>query len=280
MDERTPSPRAGPGVRCGEMPPRTSRSNRSGEPIWPPFSINSRPSRRGASECNRVSETPGARVPAWLNAQPPSACTARLDESPPATPTRRTRGAMVSTFASSRPQAAATSSGADPPSRTGIVCAIAPRPRSSISTQVRAAASSAAGRPTIASASIATHSLKVVGAREGRDDADTNYRLARGLLEQHPDLVGLYKIGGGADGVARAIREGRRDTRMVFVAHGLTPDTRALLIDGTLDAVINQHPHTMLLNCVRIFTNLRESRSATSGVEPVRISIMLRENLP
>ena len=67
---------------------------------------------------------------------------------------------------------------------------------------------------------------------------------------------------------------------MVFVAHGLTPDTRALLIDGTLDAVINQHPHTMVLNCVRIFTNLREGRSATSGVEPVRISIVLRENLP
>jgi LacI family transcriptional regulator len=122
--------------------------------------------------------------------------------------------------------------------------------------------------------------LEVVGVREGRDDADTNYRLARGLLEQHPGLVGLYNIGGGAEGVGRAIRERRREARMVFVAHGLTPDTRALLIDGTLDAVINQHPHTMVLNCVRIFTNLRDGRSATSGVEPVRISIVLRENLP
>jgi len=122
--------------------------------------------------------------------------------------------------------------------------------------------------------------LKVVGVREGRDDADANYRLARGLLKQHPDLVGLYNIGGGADGVARAIKEARPDPPVVFVAHGLTPDTRALLIDGTLDAVINQHPHTMVLNCVRIFTNLRDGRSATSGVEPVRISIVLRESLP
>ncbi len=104
--------------------------------------------------------------------------------------------------------------------------------------------------------------------------------LPRGLLKQHPDLVGLYNIGGGADGVARAIREARRESRMVFVAHGLTPDTRALLIEGTLDAVINQHPHTMVLNCVRIFTNLRDGRSAAAGVEPVRISIVLRENLP
>lgn len=122
--------------------------------------------------------------------------------------------------------------------------------------------------------------LKVVGVREGRDDADTNYRLALALLKQHPDLVGLYNIGGGAEGVGRALQERRRERHTVFVAHGLTPDTRALLIDGTLDAVLNQHPQTVLLNAVRTFTNLRDARSANAGVEAVRISIVLRENLP
>lgn len=122
--------------------------------------------------------------------------------------------------------------------------------------------------------------LQVVGVREGRDDADTNYRLTLGLLKQHPDLVGLYNIGGGAEGVGRALKERRRDQPTVFVGHGLTPDTRALLIDGTLDAVITQHPQTVLLNAVRIFTNLRDGRGSTAGVEPVRISIVLRENLP
>jgi LacI family transcriptional regulator len=122
--------------------------------------------------------------------------------------------------------------------------------------------------------------LRVVGVREGRDDADTNERLARALLRQHPDLVGLYNIGGGAEGVGRALKSRRQGERPVFVAHGLTPDTRALLIDGTLDAVINQHPQTMLLNCVRIFSNLRDGRGATAGVEPVRIGVVLRENLP
>jgi len=122
--------------------------------------------------------------------------------------------------------------------------------------------------------------LQVVGVREGRDDADTNYRQTLALLKQHPDLVGLYNIGGGAEGVGRALKERRRGARTVFVAHGLTPDTRALLVDGTLAAVINQHPQTMLLNCVRIFTNLRDGRSATAGVEPLRISIVLRESLP
>jgi LacI family transcriptional regulator len=120
--------------------------------------------------------------------------------------------------------------------------------------------------------------LQVVGVREGRDDAETNYRLTLALLKQHSDLVGLYNIGGGAEGVGRALKERHRD--LVFVGHGLTPDTRALLIDGTLDAVITQHPQAVLLNAVRIFTNLRDGRGAAAGVEPVRISIVMRENLP
>jgi LacI family transcriptional regulator len=44
--------------------------------------------------------------------------------------------------------------------------------------------------------------LDVVGLREGQDDAGKNYRQTRALLEQHPDLAGIYNIGGGADGVA------------------------------------------------------------------------------
>lgn len=122
--------------------------------------------------------------------------------------------------------------------------------------------------------------LQLVGVREGRDDADTNHRLALSLLRQYPNLVGLYNIGGGAEGVARALKAARTEQSVVVIAHGLTPDTRALLIDGTLDAVINQHPQTMILNCVQIFANLRDGRGATSGVEPMRISIVLRENLP
>lgn len=122
--------------------------------------------------------------------------------------------------------------------------------------------------------------LRVVGVREGLDDAQTNYRLARTLLRQHPNLVALYNIGGGAEGVGRALKEHRAAVRPVFVAHGLTPETRALLIDGTLDVLINQDPQTMILDCVRILTNLRDGRAALAGVEPVRINLVLRENLP
>lgn len=123
--------------------------------------------------------------------------------------------------------------------------------------------------------------LQVIGGpREGLDDADTNHRQARQLLQQHPDVVGIYNVGGASDGVARALKESGLAGRISFIGHGLTPDTRNLLIDGTLDAVINTFPQTIVNHSVRIFCNLRDGKSALHGLEPVRISVVLRENLP
>lgn len=124
------------------------------------------------------------------------------------------------------------------------------------------------------------NSLDVVGLREGHDDTHKNYRQTRVLLDQHPDLAGIYNIGGAADGVARALKEAGRVGKVVFVGHGLTPDTRGLLIDGTMDAVITQSPQATLMNCVRIFANLRDRRDTLSGVEATRSQVIFRENLP
>ena len=122
--------------------------------------------------------------------------------------------------------------------------------------------------------------VQVVGVREGQDDAEKNYSQARALLEQHSDLAAIYNIGGGAEGIGRALKEVGADRKLVFIGHGLTPDTRALLIDGTMDAVITQNPQGAVMNCVRIFANLRDGREATSGVETTRSQVIFRENLP
>jgi LacI family transcriptional regulator len=122
--------------------------------------------------------------------------------------------------------------------------------------------------------------MQVVGLREGHDDAQRNYEQTRALLEQHADLAGIYNIGGASDGVGRALKEARRGQQVVFIGHGLSPDTRALLIDGTMDAVITQNPQSTIMSCVRIFSNLRNKREALAGVEGVRSTVVLRENLP
>jgi LacI family transcriptional regulator len=122
--------------------------------------------------------------------------------------------------------------------------------------------------------------LEVVGLREGHDDPDNNYRQTQQLLSQHPDIVGIYNVGGASEGIVRALKEVRRAHQVAFVGHGLTPETRALLVDGSMDALINVTPHALMRNAVRIFNNLRDRRPVESGVEPIPIGIVLRENLP
>lgn len=122
--------------------------------------------------------------------------------------------------------------------------------------------------------------IRVVALREGHDEAELNYRQTRMLLAGHPDLAGIYNVGGAAEGIGRALTEARRGQEVVFIGHGLTPETRAMLIDGTMDAVITQNPRGALLDCVRVFANLRDGRPALQDVEAPRSEVLFRENLP
>ncbi len=122
--------------------------------------------------------------------------------------------------------------------------------------------------------------IGVVGLNEGQDDETLNHRLTRRLLAEHADLAGVYNLGGGAAGIGRALKERCRERDIVFIGHGLTPDTRAMLIDGTMDAVITQNPRASFHACLAVFANLRAGRAPTYGIEMPRAEVIFRENLP
>ncbi len=122
--------------------------------------------------------------------------------------------------------------------------------------------------------------VEVVGLRQGFDDPEKNFRQTRRLLADHADLAGVYCIGGGPEGVARALKEARRDQNVVLIGHGLTPESRGFLLDGAIDAVITQTPQATLMNCITIFANLRAGRSPLEGAQPMRAEIIFRENMP
>jgi LacI family transcriptional regulator len=122
--------------------------------------------------------------------------------------------------------------------------------------------------------------LEVIGLREGRDDPASNFLQAQTLLQQNPDLIGIYNVGGASEGIARALVQAKRERRVAFIGHGLTRETRTLLVDGHIDAIINVAPETLMRSAVRIFCNLRDGRPSASGVDPIPIGIFLSENLP
>lgn len=121
--------------------------------------------------------------------------------------------------------------------------------------------------------------LEILGVREGKDEDQSNYQHVRSLLARHPDIKAIYNIGGAANGVGKALKHARRSNDIVFVGHGLTPDTRELLLDGTMDAVITQDAVDTVTRCIQLFSEIRAEGSSSKQLEPMRIEVIFRENL-
>lgn len=115
---------------------------------------------------------------------------------------------------------------------------------------------------------------------EGRDDPDRNAALLRRMLDEHPDLIGLYNIGAGNQGVIETLKQAAADRKITFVAHELTPQTRAALEDDVLDAVIAQDPGHEVRSAIRVLKSLCDLAPIVEGQERIRIDIFLKDNLP
>lgn len=120
--------------------------------------------------------------------------------------------------------------------------------------------------------------LEVVELREMLDDRERAYAEAWTLLERHPDLAGIYNIGAGNPGIARALRERGRAKAVVFLGHELTDGSKPLLLDGTLDGVIDQNPRVEAREALNLLTHA--ARGLPYEGHPPRLHLILKENIP
>lgn len=120
--------------------------------------------------------------------------------------------------------------------------------------------------------------LQVVELREVKDDFEKAFVEADNLLKRHPDIAGVYNIGAGTEGIARALRDRRRAKEVAFIGHELTEANKALLLDGTLDAVIDQNPRVEAREALNILTH--SVRGAPYEYHAPRLQIICKENLP
>jgi LacI family transcriptional regulator len=120
--------------------------------------------------------------------------------------------------------------------------------------------------------------LQIVEQLEMMDDPDEAFKIAMEVLARHPDLSAIYNVGAGNSGIARALKERDLRRHILLIGHEATEDTRALLLDGTLDAVIDQNPRV-------------EAREALNALEAAitgkyferhapRLQVIFRENIP
>lgn len=120
--------------------------------------------------------------------------------------------------------------------------------------------------------------LSVLPVLEGRDDPALAGRLVAEALAGHSDLVGIYSLGGGNRGLVEALKRGGKPGPVV--AHELTETTRAALIDGLFDAVLNQDPGHEVRSAVRVLKAKADGLPVIAAQERIRIDIFLKDNLP
>ena len=122
--------------------------------------------------------------------------------------------------------------------------------------------------------------LHVLPVLEGRDEDQRSEHLMMRLLGNHPDIVGLYNVGAGTSGVAKALMDSGRASEVIFVGHDVTVMTRKLLLQGVMDAVISQNPGHEARAAVRVLLALARGEPILSEQEKIRIDIVMRDNLP
>lgn len=122
--------------------------------------------------------------------------------------------------------------------------------------------------------------LDILPVVEGRDDPARTEAVVRQALSEHADLLGIYSLGAGNRGLTRVL-EGRADDRHIFtIVHELTASSRAGLMSGLLDAVLNQDAGHEVRSAIRVLKAKADSLPIVEAQERIRLDIFLRDNLP
>ncbi len=121
--------------------------------------------------------------------------------------------------------------------------------------------------------------LRLLPAIETDEDNSTSYVAAQRLLRHELDVVGVYCVGAGRSGIARAVAEmGRPRPYVIF--HDLTDHTRDFLARDLIDVVIDQNARlTGEQSVIRLLGSIA-SAAPFLTLKYIEPRIILRENIP
>lgn len=120
----------------------------------------------------------------------------------------------------------------------------------------------------------------IVETIESREQSAVTERLTRDAFRRYPDLRGIYNISVGDDGVGAALLALDRVRATVFIGHELNETSRRLLIEGTLDAVLDQNPAGEAMRSIEIVLRHYHRDPGIALPQQIPVTVLLRENLP
>lgn len=87
--------------------------------------------------------------------------------------------------------------------------------------------------------------LTLLNPQVNMENPDFTYESTVQMLEDDPDLVGIYCAGGGMEGAIAALREARDPGRVTLIVNELTPETRQALQERVASIVMETPLRTL-----------------------------------
>ncbi len=81
--------------------------------------------------------------------------------------------------------------------------------------------------------------LELLNPQINLETRNLTYEATIAMLENHPDLVGIYCAGGGMEGAIAALRETRAPGSITLIVNEMTEETREAMQDRTVSVVIS-----------------------------------------
>ncbi|NEI70343.1 substrate-binding domain-containing protein [Rhizobium lusitanum] len=122
--------------------------------------------------------------------------------------------------------------------------------------------------------------LRLLPVLEGRDASERTRSLVSKALSENTEIIGIYNLGAGNRGLIAALKAVRPERGLTVVVHELTQHTRAALIDGTIDAVLNQDAGHEVRSAIRVMKATADGQAVIADQERIRLDIFLKDNLP
>jgi len=119
--------------------------------------------------------------------------------------------------------------------------------------------------------------LTVLDTLIGQDDSDQNYEQVATLIRECSDLIGIYNVGGGNEGLIQALQEADLANEVCIIAHNLTPRTREHLSEGILNFVLHQDMRILAERSMNAIIAYITKQKHEPSLVPVEI--VTRENV-
>jgi LacI family transcriptional regulator len=122
--------------------------------------------------------------------------------------------------------------------------------------------------------------LQVLPTVDLMSDNDRSEELMSEMLAAHLDLVGVYSMGGGRTGMARAIAGVDRARRPFVIMHDLSDTTRRSLAADQIDLVIDQNARLVAEQAVIRLLGAIASTGTFLPEHFIEPRLIFRENIP